>query len=323
MKDTRFALIAGFLATGWACDQLQPVELNEFIPDSGIDAPVDADTEGIDTDADAVAPIDPNNATPRANAGSDQYDLLPGDLVQLDGSGSSDLDDDPLDFEWRIVTRPAGSVATVTNPDFVTAQVYVDRAGLYEIELLVSDGVADDMDVVKLQVDEANQPPRADAGLDARVSKGAVVQLSGSASSDPEGDTLEYYWEFVNRPPSSSSTLTNTSVQPAVAPRFTADQAGVFTMSLVVSDGMYDSAPDLVSITVEDPNSGVGSGGGTSSGTDCLSCSSQVERELAQRWSAGDAASSLGLLSLPFLTLFWQRRREEDDSKRSARRDNE
>jgi hypothetical protein len=308
MQDIRILGVAALLFPSLACENLQPTVLEQFQVDSGIDAPLGRDS---DEPVDTVIPYDPSNSPPRANAGPDLYDMLPGDLVSLDGTSSSDLDGDDLEFEWRLITRPAGSVATITNADFDVAQLYVDRAGIFEVELWVTDGTADDTDMLSIYVDDPNQRPEADAGLDQRVSKGSVVQLSGAASSDPEGDDLEYFWEFINKPSTSVASLTNNSVQPALAPRFTADQAGVFTIQLTVSDGLLDSTPDLVSITVEDPNSGTGTGGNSGGSSDCLDCSAEAERELARRWSAGDAASSLGLLALPFVSLLIQRRRED------------
>ena len=46
------------------------------------------------------------NTPPVANAGPDQYVPVLSD-VTLDGSGSYDLDGDPLTYTWSMVTKPA------------------------------------------------------------------------------------------------------------------------------------------------------------------------------------------------------------------------
>jgi hypothetical protein len=300
--------ISGLLALGLACGNLQPQQVDEFIVDTGTDAPGGGDP----TDSESPGVIDPNNAPPRASAGPDKYGVVVGEIVTLDGSNSSDFDEDPLQYDWQVLVQPAGSVVQPTNSDREIAQLFVDRAGRYEVQLTVSDGTTDDADIVAIEVDEDNRPPVANAGMDQRISLGSVAQLSGAGSSDPDGDDLSYNWEITNRPAGSGASLTGTTVQPATAPRFTADRAGVFTLVLIVNDGLVDSAPDLVYITVEDPNSGGATGGGTSGGSSsCLDCAEQLEQQASTRLAAGDVASGLGLLALPLLTLFLQRRRED------------
>ncbi|MCH8842528.1 MAG: fibronectin type III domain-containing protein, partial [SAR324 cluster bacterium] len=87
------------------------------------------------------------SATPQAgaNAGPDQT-INPGDLVTLDGSGSSDADLDTLTYLWSLVSVPGGSSVTnlslsdqtVVNPTFTT-----DVDGAYVVQLVVNDGELD------------------------------------------------------------------------------------------------------------------------------------------------------------------------------------
>ncbi len=45
-----------------------------------------------------------------------------------------------------------------------------------------------------------DNPPLADAGDAQTVARGAVVQLSGAGSSDPENQPLTYTWQIVTKP---------------------------------------------------------------------------------------------------------------------------
>ena len=91
-----------------------------------------------------------------------------------------------------------------------------------------------------------NSAPRASAGNDVTVERGAVVQLDGGDSSDPDGDLLSYHWATPE-----GISLSSTS---NVKPQFAADEAGVYTVALVVNDGRSSSLPDTVVITVTAPN---------------------------------------------------------------------
>lgn len=95
-----------------------------------------------------------------------------------------------------------------------------------------------------------NQPPVSDAGLDQRVLVGETVQLGGSGSSDPDGDPLSYSWSFVSIPDGSTVTLSDPTV---VNPTFVAGAAGEYVIQLNVNDGLVDSDPDQVTITVQTP----------------------------------------------------------------------
>jgi hypothetical protein len=100
-------------------------------------------------------PPAPPNLPPVANAGPDQT-VPVGTLVTLDGSKSSDPDDDPIAFQWRFVSQPEGSTATLADADKASATFTPDIVGDYILELVVTDpDGATDSDQVKVTA----QPP--------------------------------------------------------------------------------------------------------------------------------------------------------------------
>lgn len=82
------------------------------------------------------------NDSPVANAGSDQ-NVPVGSLVILDGSCSSDPNDDDLTYNWSFTSRPEGSSATLSDPNDVDPTFITDIAGTYELSLTVNDGTED------------------------------------------------------------------------------------------------------------------------------------------------------------------------------------
>lgn len=90
-------------------------------------------------DAAGTPIIADKNGRPVADAGLDQV-VGTGDLVKLDGSRSADPNDDPLVFQWRLVSVPQGSSAVIADGTAAMASFTADVAGDYVAELTVSDG---------------------------------------------------------------------------------------------------------------------------------------------------------------------------------------
>ena len=112
--------------------------------------PADADGDGLITVGDARAcvlrcdlprcAIVTSNATPIADAGPDQQ-AVPGDVVQLDGSGSTDADGDLLTYAWSLISKPASSQTVLQDSASVAPRLTPDQSGTYVAELTVNDGV--------------------------------------------------------------------------------------------------------------------------------------------------------------------------------------
>lgn len=191
------------------------------------------------------------NTKPVADPGADQS-VTAGDLVTLDGSGSSDADGDSLTFQWSIVQQPVGSLAVLNDVAALMPTFTADLAGQYLVELTVNDGT-ENSDPVTVAVNAVtpNTLPVADAGSDVNATLGDTVALDGSGSSDVDGDNLSYRWSLTVRPPSSNAVLSDDT---SVSPSFEADAIGQFVGQLIVNDGQDDSAPDTVIVNVEQGN---------------------------------------------------------------------
>jgi hypothetical protein len=179
------------------------------------------------------------NVAPVAQAGLAQG-VVAGSRVTLDGSASSDANRDPLTYQWTVVSRPAGSTASLSSATDVRPFFTADRAGTYVFSLQVSDGtLKSNFAAVTIVATTVNARPTADAGVKQSVVTNALVTLDGSASRDADRDPLTYKWAVVTKPTGSTASLSDDT---AIKPTFTADRAGTYVFSLVVNDGFENSA---------------------------------------------------------------------------------
>jgi hypothetical protein len=98
-----------------------------------------------------------SNRPPVANAGPDQTISLPVYSITLDGSSSSDPDNNIVNYSWRKISGPVSF--TIANDTAVKTQVTNLTEGIYEFELKVTDaGGLSDKDTVKVEMKpQANQ----------------------------------------------------------------------------------------------------------------------------------------------------------------------
>jgi PKD repeat protein len=171
------------------------------------------------------------NQPPVANAGPDQT-VVEGQTIALDGSGSSDPEKTVMSFVWsvdgvEIATGPTPAVGGFAPGTHTVTLTVTDRSGAT---------ASDDMILTVF----ANLPPVADAGPDQTVQTLDSVTLNGSGSSDPENDIKFYTWSI-------DGTLLNASGPTPVVGPF---DAGVYTITLTVSDGGGSEAIDQMVLTV-------------------------------------------------------------------------
>jgi len=102
------------------------------------------DEEGLSSEPDFVL-VSSDNLAPTAQIEVDSTLVVAGETVILDGSSSFDPEDDPLSYDWSLVSAPDGSEAVLNaidpaNP--AVALLTTDVAGTYSISLVVSDPLA-------------------------------------------------------------------------------------------------------------------------------------------------------------------------------------
>jgi K319L-like, PKD domain len=192
-----------------------------------------------------------SNSPPKANAGLDQS-IHAGTTVNLDGSLSYDDNtaSSALQYSWSFTERPAGSSATLSNADTATPSFLADLDGNYVVQLVVTDEEGFPSAPDEVLISSFNQAPTASATASTTVPLlGAPVTLDGSASGDPDGDSLTYTWTVTSAPAGSVAGIVNADASVA---SFTPDLAGEYEVTLTVSDFLGAGTPVSVTLVASD-----------------------------------------------------------------------
>jgi PKD repeat protein len=184
-------------------------------------------------------PLDPppGNEAPEANAGG-PYTGEAGSAVQFDGSASFDSDGSIASYDWDFGDSNTGSGVSPMH-------TYA-AGGNYTASLVVTDnqGATSTASTAQVSISDpvVNLPPVADPGGPYTGQTGVAVQFDGTGSSDPNGDAISFAWDFGDN---------GTSDQESPSHTYTA--AGVYTVTLVVNDGLLPSPPATTTATISDP----------------------------------------------------------------------
>ena len=190
--------------------------------------------QGTPIDKDLVAVnLDAAGEKVLALAGDQENPHISGDFVSFNDSASGV----PHIGLWNLATGSRIEVTKGANGQYLN-----DIDGN---RIVYTDNRASTLDIYMYMF---NLPPVAAAGEDQTSVHEKLVNLDGSASSDPDQNyPLSYGWVLAATPPGSTTALQNGQT---ITPIFTPDLAGEYWLSLVVNDSLgCASAPDTVLIS--------------------------------------------------------------------------
>ena len=191
------------------------------------------------------------NQKPVSNAGADATVTLPSISITLDGTASYDPDGTIAEYYWSQSSGP--SSATIAN-NFASATAASNLVqGTYIFVLQAKDNAGAMAYSTKTVTVKAatvaasgNQSPVSNAGADVTVTLPTTsVSLNGSASYDPDGTIVEYYWAQSSGP--SSSTIANNFAASTTASNLV---QGVYIYVLQAKDDKGGMGYSLKKVTV-------------------------------------------------------------------------
>lgn len=185
-----------------------------------------------------------NNSLPKAQA---SYAIENYTTIILDATESSDDDNHEFSVSWSVIAKPDNAPTSILDRSAKTTKMFVQENGTYAVRLIVSDGRnnSNPYDMV-IVIDKPNEQPVADAGSPQSVGVNTKVKLDGSGSYDRDEEPISFAW-FLTSPDDSSATLVDSDT---VAPSFTPDIFGTYTLTLTVNDGQLISEPSTIDIQV-------------------------------------------------------------------------
>ncbi|WP_129582714.1 putative Ig domain-containing protein, partial [Methanolobus psychrotolerans] len=149
---------------------------------------------------------------------------------------ASDDDDDTL--YYSVYDLPEGSQIDESAGVFTWTPTY-EQTGSYQVKFIVSDGLAEDTEDVKVTVNDVNRPPVFDLPAQINVAENTALFLRLNAS-DPDGDYLSY-----------STGVSFGSLQGDVftwTPGY--EDEGIYTVLFTVDDGEFEiSKTSIINVT--------------------------------------------------------------------------
>ena len=241
-----------------------------------------SDSTGLSGSANTTATISTLSA-PVANIGG-PYTGKTGQSIAFDASASTDPNKSALTFAWNFGDGSQASGAKVTHS--------YAKAGKYTVTLTLNDTYNQTTTATTTAtITNPAQQPIANPGGPYLGTTGQPIAFNGSASTDPNGLSLTYAWDF-----GDGSTGTG------VSPSHSYGTAGTYTVKLTVSDSSGLSASASTNATVTAPTKLTANPGGPYTGIVGTavqfngSGSSDPKNEtLTYAWDFGDGNQGAGV----------------------------
>ena len=193
-----------------------------------------------------------DNFRPVVDAGPDQT-VSEGSIVTLDGTGTSDPNNDPMTYLWtHNSTLPITlSNAAALDPTFTAPNVTADTTILFTLNATDHHN-ATSTDTMRVTVIN-NDPPTVRVSSNQLVNEGNSMFVSALVT-DPDGDPLTYLWTHNSTLPLAfkNSTALFTAV---TYPRIDADTVIHFTMTATDIHGATGSSTMKFTIINDEPHS--------------------------------------------------------------------
>jgi PKD repeat protein len=202
---------------------------------SGVNSGTGVGLIGVDEIAISI-PI--GNQTPVAHSGG-PYTGVTGIPIAFDGTGSTDPDGDPLSVVWDFGDGTTGTGSTTSHA--------FAAPGTYTVSVTATDpyNASHSASTTATISVPANRAPLANAGGPYAGIIGELLTMSAVGSSDPDGNTLTYSWNFGDGSPAGSGM----SVTHAYA------SAGTYSVSVTATDpgGLANTATTTATVSVFNP----------------------------------------------------------------------
>ena len=209
--------------TSYTFSNLEPDQVHYFVATA-----YDIDNNESDFSDEIVYLVPGESEAPVADAGPDQG-VDEGTTVTLNGSNSTDPNNDIVSYSWEQVSGPAVELPTsdAATTTFTAPDVGVDGSSLTFLLTAIDNSGLSSQDTCIVNVSWVNLPPTAGAGEDQAVDEGDLVTLTASDSSDPDDGIAYYVWEQVGGP------AVNLSDPEDIQPTFMTLDLGAEDVSLI------------------------------------------------------------------------------------------
>jgi hypothetical protein len=190
------------------------------------------------------------NHPPVANAGPDQTITLPNNIISLDGSGSTDPDNNITSYAWAKISGP--SSFSILNANVSQTQVTNLAEGVYQFELKVTDaGGLLSKDTLLVTVNPSTTP-LANAGADIIITLPLDSVYLSMGVYEPQ--TI-YQWSQISGP--STSVITNYAFTISPVPNIALVKQlvpGVYSFRLTANNPAGTSVDTVNVLVIDNPS---------------------------------------------------------------------